>query len=127
VVCSASDQCHVAGSCDPGTGTCSDPAAPDGTACSDLAPCSGVDVCSAGECGFNGSAITRVAFVSGRDNPAGNPLLTAEIYLMNPDGTGAARVTNNADGDSMPQLSPDGKGRIVFESNRLRGAGPLNT
>jgi hypothetical protein len=35
VVCSASDQCHEAGTCDPASGTCSDPAAPDGTACDD--------------------------------------------------------------------------------------------
>ena len=32
VVCVASDQCHVAGTCDPATGACSNPAAPDGVA-----------------------------------------------------------------------------------------------
>src|SRR5439155_1563450 len=35
VVCTASDVCHVAGTCDQGTGLCSNPAAPDGTACDD--------------------------------------------------------------------------------------------
>src|SRR5215213_8048990 len=29
VTCTASDQCHVAGTCDPTTGLCSDPNAPD--------------------------------------------------------------------------------------------------
>src|SRR5262249_40754810 len=39
VVCTALDQCHVAGTCDPATGTCSNPAATDGTACSDANAC----------------------------------------------------------------------------------------
>lgn len=34
VTCTASDQCHIAGVCDPGTGVCSNPAKPNGTACS---------------------------------------------------------------------------------------------
>jgi len=68
-----------------------------------------------------------VAFVSSRDDPAANPLLSAEIYLMDGDGTNPRRITFNADGDGFPSLSPDGK-KIVFDSNRLRGAGePLNT
>src|SRR5262249_18276734 len=33
--CSASDQCHLAGDCDPATGVCSDPPAPDDTPCTD--------------------------------------------------------------------------------------------
>ena len=43
----------------------------------------------------SGDPITLIAFVSGRDDIVGNPLLTAEIYLMNPDGTSPVRVTNN--------------------------------
>ncbi|HMG20952.1 MAG TPA: hypothetical protein VK607_06530, partial [Kofleriaceae bacterium] len=35
VTCTASDACHAAGTCDPATGTCSNPAVADGTACSD--------------------------------------------------------------------------------------------
>ena len=35
VVCTALDQCHDAGVCDPGTGLCSDPVKTDGAACSD--------------------------------------------------------------------------------------------
>ncbi len=34
VVCTASDQCHLAGTCSTSTGACSNPAKPDGTACS---------------------------------------------------------------------------------------------
>ncbi len=50
VVCTASDQCHVAGVCDPGTGVCSNPAAPDGTACSDGNACTQTDSCQMGTC-----------------------------------------------------------------------------
>jgi hypothetical protein len=50
VVCSASDQCHVAGTCDTGTGLCSNPAAPDGTSCSDGNACTQTDSCQAGAC-----------------------------------------------------------------------------
>jgi hypothetical protein len=34
LTCNPSDQCHVAGTCNPGTGICSNPNAPNGTACS---------------------------------------------------------------------------------------------
>jgi hypothetical protein len=51
VSCSPSDQCHVAGVCNPGTGVCSNPAAPNGTACSDGNPCTVGDVCVGGVCG----------------------------------------------------------------------------
>jgi hypothetical protein len=49
-VCSPSDQCHLAGVCDPGTGLCSNPVAPDGTACDDSVDCSNNDQCTAGNC-----------------------------------------------------------------------------
>ena len=50
VTCLALDQCHVAGTCDPATGTCSDPNAPDGAACDDGSGCASSDACSAGVC-----------------------------------------------------------------------------
>jgi hypothetical protein len=50
VVCTASDQCHVAGVCDPATGTCSNPAAPNGTACDDGDACTTNAVCTGGSC-----------------------------------------------------------------------------
>ena len=33
VGCPPQDACHLAGTCDPGSGLCSNPTAPDGTAC----------------------------------------------------------------------------------------------
>lgn len=68
-----------------------------------------------------------ISFTSTRDDPTGEPLLAAEIYLMDPDGTNPRRLTENTDGDGFQALSPDGK-RFVFDSNRNRAAGePLNT
>ena len=75
--------------------------------------------------------VPTIAFSSTRDYPtAVTPaeLMNAgEVYLMEPDGTNARRLTENVDGDGFAGLSPDGK-KIVFNSNRLRTANdPLNT
>lgn len=50
VVCTASDQCHDAGTCDPANGTCSNPRKPDGSACNDGNACTRRDACSYGTC-----------------------------------------------------------------------------
>jgi hypothetical protein len=50
VVCPpAIDACHLQGSCDPATGTCTNPPAPVGTACG-MASCSGSTLTPRGEC-----------------------------------------------------------------------------
>jgi len=48
VTCQTGDPCHVAGACDPATGRCSNPPAPDGTAC---ALGNATAACTAGVCG----------------------------------------------------------------------------
>src|SRR5262249_8168293 len=50
VVCGATDQCHVVGACDPGSGICSNPPAPDGALCNDGNACTQVDACEGGAC-----------------------------------------------------------------------------
>jgi hypothetical protein len=63
--------------------------------------------------------ISTIAFTSTRDNPTFfGPGM--EISLMNADGTNVRRLTENTSAEALPALSPDGKGRIVFDSNRLR-------
>ena len=52
----------------------------------------------------------KIAFASDRD---GN----FEIYVMNPDGGGLVRLTNNPAEDTQPTWSPDGT-RLAFVSNR---------
>ena len=49
-MCTPQDACHVAGTCQPGTGTCTNPPAPDGATCDDGNPCTEVDVCRTGAC-----------------------------------------------------------------------------
>ena len=49
VVCTASDQCHLIGTCDPQTGLCSDPVKPDDLLCDDL-DTSTTSSCQSGSC-----------------------------------------------------------------------------
>jgi len=56
---------------------------------------------------------SRIAFVSQRD---GNP----EIYVMNADGRGVTRITNDPQGDGRPAFSADGQS-LVFHSSRTAG------
>jgi hypothetical protein len=73
VVCAPSDQCHAAGTCNPATGTCSNPARPDGTACGDGNACTQTDTCQAGTC-VGGNPVVCTAsdqcHVAGTCNPA---------------------------------------------------------
>jgi probable HAF family extracellular repeat protein len=48
--CSASDQCHLAGTCNPTTGTCSNPAKLNGTTCDDGNPATQNETCQLGTC-----------------------------------------------------------------------------
>jgi RHS repeat-associated protein len=50
VVCVASDQCHDVGTCSASTGVCTNPAKPNGSACSDGNACTQTDTCQAGTC-----------------------------------------------------------------------------
>src|SRR5262249_39110934 len=49
-VCTALDGCHVAGTCDPQSGLCSNPAKADGTTCDDGNLCTQTDQCMGGFC-----------------------------------------------------------------------------
>lgn len=77
---------------------------------------------------------STIIFTSTRDNPTAPRLFDGgEIYFIDylTNGTFAAarRVTfDNTYGDGFSALSPDGKGKIVFDSNRFRGlVDPINT
>jgi TolB protein len=59
----------------------------------------------------------RIAFYSSRSG-------SAQIYIMNPDGSGLRRLTTNSAKDRSPVISPDGS-RIAFASDR-DGASRIN-
>ncbi|HRI65948.1 MAG TPA: hypothetical protein PK156_16990, partial [Polyangium sp.] len=48
--CNAQDQCHNAGTCQAGTGICSNPSKADGTSCNDNNACTQSDTCLSGTC-----------------------------------------------------------------------------
>src|SRR5439155_7441432 len=50
VQCSALDACHDPGTCNPNTGTCTNPNKMDGAACSDNNACTNMDACKGGVC-----------------------------------------------------------------------------
>ena len=50
VVCTASDQCHNAGVCDPVSGVCSNPPKPNDAICNDGNACTQTDTCQNGTC-----------------------------------------------------------------------------
>src|SRR4051812_13347093 len=80
---------------------------------------------------------STIMFTSTRDNPFTVPrIIGGEIYFIDHyvDGSFSAprRVTFDSIEepytDIFPALSPDGRGKIVFDSNRLRVDGePVNT
>ena len=64
VVCAELDECHVAGSCDPTTGTCSNPNAANGLACTDDGNVCTSDTCQGGDCAHragNAGVLCRAA------------------------------------------------------------------
>src|SRR3989449_9827506 len=74
VTCTAADQCHDAGTCDPATGACSNPAKPDGAACNDGDACTQTDSCRAGACTGTNPVVCAAADAchdAGTDKPGG--------------------------------------------------------
>jgi cysteine-rich repeat protein len=72
VICAPLDQCHVAGTCTPATGVCTNPFQPNGTPCNDGNQCTITDMCTNGQCAGNtmtcGDGITQGACGEGCDD-----------------------------------------------------------
>src|SRR5438128_2562354 len=93
VVCAAADQCHDAGTCNPATGACSNPAKPDGAACNDGNACTRTDSCQAGACtGTN--PVTCTAADQCHDAGTCNPATGACSHPAQP--AGLARNAGNS-------------------------------
>ena len=96
VVCTALDQCHDAGTCDTGTGLCSNPPKTDGTGCTDGDACTQTDTCQGGVC-TGGSPVVCTALDQCHDAGTCD---TGTGLCSNPpktDGTGCT------DGDACTQ------------------------
>ena len=97
VVCAASDQCHVAGTCNPANGVCSDPAKADGSTCVDGNACTQTDTCQAGSC-VGDNPVTCFAQDQCHDPGTCNPSNGA---CSNPSKTDGALCT---DGNACTQV-----------------------
>ncbi|HXU06369.1 MAG TPA: kelch repeat-containing protein, partial [Polyangia bacterium] len=92
VTCTALDQCHAVGTCNPATGACSNPNKTNGTTCDN--PCQTGETCQNGTC--TGTPVTCTALdqchVAGTCNPAtgacSNPSKTNGTTCDNPCQTG---------------------------------------
>jgi alpha-tubulin suppressor-like RCC1 family protein len=87
VVCTASDQCHDVGTCDPGTGQCSNPAKAEGASCDDGNPCTQTDSCEAGAC-TGGNPVTCAASDQCHEVGTCDPGTGQCSNPAKPDGTG---------------------------------------
>jgi hypothetical protein len=85
ITCTALDQCHDAGACDPSTGQCSQPAKPDGFTCSDGNACSQTDTCVAGAC-VGANPVTCTALDQCHDAGACDPSTGQCSQPAKPDG-----------------------------------------
>src|SRR5438445_540209 len=116
VVCTALDQCHDAGTCDTGTGLCSDPAKDDGTPCDDSDESTLNDACTSGVCAGNPvePLPLRADFTTGIFHASTDQTLTDNQF-----GTAATALTVVADGS--------GDASADFYSAPLTAAGPALT
>src|SRR5206468_2656878 len=129
VVCTASDQCHVAGTCNPANGTCSNPAKADGTSCNaDNNACTQNDSCQSGVC-TAGPAVVCTA--SDQCHDVGTCNTTTGICSNPPkaDGT-SCNADNNActQNDSCQSgVCTAGPAVVCTASDQCHDVGTCNT
>ncbi|CAA9551503.1 MAG: conserved hypothetical protein with Kelch motif [uncultured Thermomicrobiales bacterium] len=86
VVCAAADQCHQAGVCQPGSGTCTYADRPEGTVCDDGNPCTVGETCQAGVC-RGGAPVSCPAPTICQVSVTCDPGLGTCVALNRPNGT----------------------------------------
>jgi hypothetical protein len=110
VVCTALDSCHVAGTCDYATGTCSNRTAAEGTACDDGNACTLTDSCQGGTC-VGGNPVVCAAANACHGPGTCDPTTGACSSLPVPDGTAcddgdACTQTDSCQGGTCVGASP---------------------
>lgn len=90
--CPATDACHLSGTCDLATGSCSNPVAPNGASCTDGNLCNGNETCSNGQCtpgtpAPNGSSCADANLCNGAEQCQSGQCVAAAPL---PDGTSCA-------------------------------------
>jgi MYXO-CTERM domain-containing protein len=98
VVCAASDACHAIGLCDTVTGTCSNPAKPNGSSCDDGNGCTQGDICQAGSC-TGQSIVTCPPANDCQVQGVCDPTVGACVNTSKPDGTACEDGTACTQGD----------------------------
>lgn len=126
VTCSARDQCHVAGTCDPLEG-CSNPDIADGTACDDANVCALGDICQSGVC------VSRVSFTpAGPPTVAGSYPRSPVVSDFNDDGeldVAVAQYVSSIDPEFVTVFSGDGSGGlsdVPIYSSPVTGSGSMS-
>ncbi|AKF80361.1 EGF domain-containing protein [Myxococcus fulvus 124B02] len=108
VVCTPLDACHVAGTCDPLTGQCSNPAAPNGPECSDGNACTLPDTCQEGVCTSGplaGDTTSNLAHRWTFDEASGSTALDSAGTSNGTLGSSTSR-TVSFDGSGAVALTP---------------------
>lgn len=115
--CTALDDCHDAGTCDPISGACSNPVKDDGVACSDGSLCTQADSCQGGVC-LGGNPIVCEARDQCHDAGACNPASGACSDPMKPAGTpcSVGPVAGTCTTDGTCSTTPPG---VVCGNGRL--------
>lgn len=107
VVCAPLDACHIAGTCNPSTGQCSHPVAPNGTACNDGDACTHPDTCQDGVCAGTpaGDTTSNLAHRWTFDEASGSTALDSAGTSNGTLGSSASR-TISFDGSGAITLTP---------------------
>jgi hypothetical protein len=108
VTCVPLDACHIAGTCNPLTGQCSNPVAPNGTACSDGNACTQPDTCQGGVCTGGplvGDTTSNMAHRWTFDEASGGTALDSAGTSDGTLGSSASR-TVSFDGSGAITLTP---------------------